>query len=79
MSDGTASAAPQAARRADLASGTVCLRCVQRVVVEGDPEWGPAFHADTGKERGQDGHLVAPIEAVIARAIEVARRAGERS
>lgn len=58
-------AAPQAARLAGLASGTVCRLCGQRVAVEGDPEWGRAVHAGTGGELGRDGHLVAPIDAAV--------------
>jgi hypothetical protein len=65
VSGGTGPAAPQAAGAADLASGTVCRRCFQRVAVEGDPEWGRAVHAATGSELGPDGHLVAPVDAAV--------------
>ena len=55
----------RAAELAELASGTVCRRCVVRVAVYGDPVHGRAAHADTGRERGLDGHIVAPIDAAV--------------
>jgi hypothetical protein len=42
-----------------------CRRCAKGVTVEGDREWGVAFHTATGQERGPDGHLVAPIEGDV--------------
>jgi hypothetical protein len=71
-------AAPQAAMAAERATGQVCRRCVGGVTVKGDPEWGPAVHAATGRERGADGHLVAPIDASIVQADAVIG-AGARS
>jgi hypothetical protein len=55
-----------------------CRRCVQPVKITGDPQWGRAVHTVTSKETGPDGHLVAPIDADLARAA-VARKAGEGS
>jgi hypothetical protein len=65
VSDGREPAAPQAARAAGPGTGTVCRRCVQRVAVTGDPEWGRAVHVATGSELGANGHLVAPIDAAV--------------
>lgn len=58
-------AAPQAARAAGPASGTVCRRCAERVTVTRDPELGRAVHASTGEERGPDGHIAASIDAAV--------------
>jgi hypothetical protein len=74
-------AAPQAAKAADRViprcAAHMCRKCTQAVTVTGDPEWGPAVHTATDDEFGADGHLVAPIDADIARAV-MARRAGAR-
>ena len=58
------------------AGAVCCLRCTGRVTIKGDPEWGPAFHSDTGKEVGRDGHMVAPVENDFMIAFETARNAG---
>jgi hypothetical protein len=43
-----------------------CMRCRQRVRLEGPPDlieqFRKAVHADTGDEEGPDGHLAAPVD-----------------
>jgi hypothetical protein len=51
-----AGATPQVAAR-------ICRRCTGRVTAtRGDVRWGLTVHAESGKELGLDGHLVAPID-----------------
>jgi hypothetical protein len=54
-----------------------CRRCAERVTIKGDPRWGMAVHAASGKETCADGRLIAPIDADIVNA--AASRAGDRS
>ncbi len=55
-----------------------CRGCAERVTIKGDPRWGMAVHAATGKETCADGRLVAPIDADIVKAA-AASRAGDLS
>jgi hypothetical protein len=68
-----AGATPQVAAR-------ICRRCTGRVTVTGgDVRWGLAVHTDSGKERGPDGHLVAPIDAELVRDARTGPGAGAPS
>jgi hypothetical protein len=57
--------------------GLCCRRCTEGVTIKGDPRWGMAVHATSGKEMCADGRLIAPIDADIVTA--AASRAGDRS
>lgn len=73
-------AAPEAVAAADRAGAVtghathLCPRCMTAVTVTGDPECGPAVHALTGREHGEDGHIVAPIDPGLLRAADVRDR-----
>jgi hypothetical protein len=45
-----------------LAPQLRCRTCGRPATVDGGEWWGRAVHEGTGRELGDDGHLVAPVD-----------------